>query len=313
MRKWTTKQKITLLKCESDKDLQKHFPKLKVESLRRLQRKFRNGNGKPNGKTKKVVLLPDIHHPHHDVPAWKAVLKFMKWWKPDTVVLLGDAMNMDAVDHWRKEKGDNKFFEGKRLQYDYGLFDEDVLQPIEVLLPNAEKIYMGGNHEDWINGVVNQNPQLEGMIEPEISLELYKRGWKWIPYIYKDKAGNTVRGMHKLGKLTIFHGHYINIYHAKKTAETYSRSTAYGHTHDIQSFAKVHHDDVADFHTSQSIGCLCNLSPSFLKGRPNKWVHGFGALIVRPDGFFNIEVPIIINGKFSVKVEDGTKTFNGNK
>jgi len=305
--KWTKQQKEILLRCKTDKELHKHFPLHKIDVLRRYQRRFKNNI--PKGRLRKAILLPDIHHPHHDIAAWNAVLKFLKWFQPDIVVLLGDAMEMRAIDHWKREKGDLKSFEGIRLLYDYGLFEDEIMKPIEELLPNAEKVYMGGNHEDWINKVINQNPQLEGMIELEKVLQLKERGWKWIPWVSKDRATNTVRGVYKIGKLTIFHGHYTNIYHARKTADSYSKSTAYGHTHDIQSYTKVHVDDVGDYHTSQSIGCLCNKSPEFMRGRPNRWVHGFGVMYVRPSGHFNLYVPIIINGVFNF----ADKVFDGNK
>jgi len=299
--KWTEQKRKKLLSCVSDAELLKAFPKRKIDSLRRTQRMFRNGEQAEKGSKsiEKTIILPDFHHPHHNKSAWRAILKFIKWWKPDRVVLLGDAMNMDAIDHWKRDKGDLKHFEGKRLKYDYGLFDIDILTPIEKLVPDAEKIYMGGNHEDWVNIVVNQSPQLEEMVEPEIFLELGKRGWQWIPYIHTDRHGNCQRGTLQIGKLMLFHGHYINIYHARKTADSYSMSCAYGHTHDVQLHTKVTVDNPRGYHTAQSIGCLCKTAPDFMRGRMNRWVNAFGALYTRPSGHYNLYVPIIINGTFT--------------
>ena len=251
----------------------------------------------------KIVLLPDIHYPHHNEIAISAAFQFTKWFRPHSVCIMGDALNMDAVNHWKKARGDNKYFENKRLQEDYDGFDKDILTPLEKILPrDCEKVFLEGNHEDWINIVISKDQNLEGMIEPEIKLRLKERDWEWIPYIKNNK-----RGIKKYGKLLVFHGDYTNKYHSAKIADTHSRSCVYGHTHDLQLYTKVFADDQKDFHTAQSIGCLCNLSPEFLKGRVNRWVNAFGVLYVREDGLYNLYVPVIIKGKFTF----AGKTFNG--
>jgi hypothetical protein len=255
---------------------------------------------------RRIVLLPDIHHPHHNVSAWRAVLQFIEWFQPHEVNLLGDAMNMDSVDHWMRDKGNARALEGKRIIAGYDWFDQDVLQAVEKVAPQAHKVYMGGNHEDWINIVVDKDPALEGLVEPELVLRLKERGWEWIPY--KVKKGNSVtRGLKCYGKLVAFHGQYSNKYHAAKTAEMFSKSCAYGHTHDIQLYTKVTVDDYRGYHTAQSIGCLCEMSPAFLQGRYNRWANAIGVLYVRPDGNFNLYVPVIIKGTFTY----AGRTFKG--
>ena len=274
-----------------------------------LRRHIRNAHqatepGEPT--VKKIVLLPDIHHPHHDIFAVRAVLKFLEDFQPDEVNLIGDAMNMDAVDHWLKDKGNLRALEGKRIISGYSWFDQDVLQKIEEVAPQAHKVYMGGNHEEWINIVVDREPSLEGLVEPEIVLNLRERGWEWIPYLVR-KGSSVTRGMKQYGKLLVFHGEFTNKYHAAKTADMFSRSSAYGHTHDVQSYTKVTVDDHRGYHTAQSIGCLCEMSPAFMRGRQNRWVNAFGILYVRPDGMYNLYVPHIIRGQFTF----AGKTYSG--
>jgi len=256
----------------------------------------------------RAILLPDLHHKHHNKLVWKVVLKFIKWFKPHKVILTGDAQNMDAVNHWKKDKGDLRSMEGKRLERDYELFIKEILIPIEKAVPRAEWIYMGGNHEQWAEDLVNQNPQLEGLVEPQHCLKLKERGWEWIPYTTVDKFGSFKRGHYDLGKLRVIHGHYTNKHHAAKTADMYAKSVAYCHTHDVQQFTKVTIDDPG-YHTAQSIGCLCNLSPDYMKGNPNKWVHAFGVVTVREGGAYSLNVPIIIKGTFNY----GKKLFSANK
>ncbi len=258
---------------------------------------------------KRIVLLPDFHHPHHNKPATNAVFKFIKSFKPHAINILGDGMNMDSVNHWKIEKGAKKSLEGKKIKEEYLSFDADILTPLEGLIPkNCEKTYMAGNHEDWINGLIEKDPKLEGSVEPELMLNLKEREWEWIPWI-GNEGDNYERGIKEYGKLLTFHGLYINKYHAAKTADTFSKSCAYCHTHDVQLYTKVTVDDYRGYHTAQSIGCLCNTKPEFMKGRMNRWVNSFGVLFVRENGMYNLYVPVIVRGKF---VFNG-KEFDGNK
>jgi len=145
----------------------------------------------------------------------------------------------------------------------------------------------------WVEDVVDKNPQLEGLIEYYNILDFKKRNIKFIRWIEK----NGGRGCYDIGKLRLIHGEYTGQYHAAKTSNSYSKNVVYGHTHDIQSFTKITND--GDIHQAQSIGCLCQLSPGYMKGRPNKWVNGFGVLYTRDDGTFNVYTVIISNNKFT--------------
>jgi len=293
---WTKKLKRRLLECETDEQLKKNFPSLALESARRMQRKFRVVR-KVGGRIHRAIILPDIHYPLHDEPSWNAVLQFIPWFQPDEVVLLGDALEMQSIDHWKEEKGNRRAFNGKKLLTDYEGFIRDILEPLEQLCPKAKKVYMGGNHEEWAYQMVDRQPSLEGMIEPEIAMHLSDRGWQWIPHLI-TQSGRFLPGMYRIGKLQWTHGQYTNLYHANKMAQAYDRSIAYGHVHDIQMHTKVHTEDPNDFHSAQSIGCLCNLSPAYLWGRPNKWIHSFGIQYTQPSGQYNLYVPVIINGTF---------------
>ena len=250
-------------------------------------------------KVKKIVLLPDIHFPFQSKPSMRAVFRFIKYFKPDEVNLTGDAMDMSSISWFERNRGNRKYFEGKRLMKEYKGFDETILSPLERIIPkHCKKVYMEGNHEYRVKEVINENPQLEGMIEMEKGLHLRKRGWKFIPYFYKDKDGNTKIGMVKYGKLVAIHGIYTNKYNAAKTASVVNKSVVFCHTHSVQMFVRSSMDS-EDYHSAMSIGCLANKSPDYAKGKPNSWVNAFGILYVRNDGNFNLYVPIIIKGHFS--------------
>jgi len=244
------------------------------------------------------VIIPDIHHPYHHKPTIGAIFDFIKKENPDEVILSGDALDMASINHWEKKHGNLKYFEGRRLQKDYVAFSNDILVPIEKIVPKANLVFMAGNHEYWAVKLIKKNPQLEGMIEPEISLELEARGWKWIPYLKQNRYSDIIKGSYKIGKLTVVHDTYTNKYHSAKTLDTYTGSVLYCHTHDVQVYTKVSINEKKETHMAQSIGCTCMKSPGYGKGRPNRWVHAFAIVYSYANGNFNVYTPIIFNGKF---------------
>jgi len=258
---------------------------------------------------KKIVLLPDIHHPNHNVKSMNAVFKFLTYFQPHVCNLIGDALEMKFANHWKIRQGDLSYFKDVTVKdvtvkETYKSFDKDILTPLESILPSdCEKVYMGGNHEHWVKPMLAKDERFKGSIEPEECLNLEKRGWEWVPYLEHGK-----RGIKQYGKLSVTHGFYTNKYHASKMAEVFSKSVAYGHAHDVQMYTKVTVDDDG-YHTAQSIGCLCNKRPEFMRGNANRWVNAFGIILLREDGMYNLYVPIIIDGKFTF---DG-KVFDGNK
>lgn len=235
-------------------------------------------------KIKTALLLPDIHHPHQSKQTMKAVEKFMADYRWDYLVYTGDAMNMDAVCHWNENK--QRKLEGKRIKKEYDNFVSDVLNPHRELVgKRCKTVYLLGNHENWIEEALDKNPQAEGYWEAENNLP------SWVEIIPFNK-------IYRLGKLRVIHGYYTNLHHAKKTVEAFERSVAYCHSHDIQFQTKVTADDVRDFHTGQSIGCLCNLNPDYAKDKPNRWVHGFGVVYIQPSGAYNLYQIVIANSQF---------------
>jgi predicted phosphodiesterase len=238
-------------------------------------------------KIRTAVLLPDIHYPEHSVVSMNLVKKLIKDIKPDEIIYQGDNLDMGVISHWNLDK--KRKVELKRLKQDYSGFEKEILDPIEALAGKKTKfVWLNGNHEDWANQYLDKNPELEGIIEPEICLNLKERGYEIVPY----------NNIYKLGKLNIIHGYYHNKYHADKTLGVFEESICYGHMHSPQMQSKTKPMDSSDFHAAYGLPCLCDLSPDYMKNRPNAWVHGFGVVYIMPDGSFNLYPIIIINNKF---------------
>jgi len=224
----------------------------------------------------KGVVLPDLHYPNHNKNCLRLVEMFMKDFKPDEVLYLGDTMDMATVSHWNQENV--RLIEGKRLKHDYDGMN-DILDNHKKICPKHTKFtYFIGNHEAWIEDTISRNPQLEGFYELEQNLKFKERGFKVVEF----------NGSTNIGKLYFIHGLYTCENHAKKTSGVFERSIRYGHTHDIQFYTKISPLDSKDFHTASSIGCLCDTNPQYLKNRPSKWMHGFLVFYVdKKTGQFN--------------------------
>lgn len=234
----------------------------------------------------KVVLLFDIHAPEQHEPSLKAALSFIKDYKPDTLVLGGDIGEFESVSHWISNK--QRVVENKRLAKDYIAVNE-VLDRIEKVLPKGcKKVFMVGNHEDWINQYIDYNPQMEGLVELEIGLRLKERGYIVVP----------LNKSYRLGKLNVIHGwdKHGGKYHAAKHIEYAGKSVIYGHYHQHQVHPKK--SGLGDLHSAFAVPCLCVLDKPFLKGIPPNWSHGFATVEVRDSGDYTVNIIDIVRGAF---------------
>lgn len=224
--------------------------------------------------------------PEVDKAAWRTHLKIVKDFKPDFHVIIGDFGEYESVSQHPS---------GSVKRPDLGRDYEDqsgYLDELEAVLPKGcEKYFCEGNHEyrvtRWVN---NRSRELNGgVLTVKAGLELDSRGWKWVPY------GQLL----SVGKCNFTHGLYTNKYHAEKTVSAFGDTVIYGDTHTFQAYTMTHGRKP---HLGMSIGCLRNLDPGWLNGRPNQWVHGFGVVYVFPNGNFIPQfVPII----------EGRSVFNG--
>lgn len=234
------------------------------------------------------VGLFDIHFPEQDKKAMKAVESYMAQNRIDSIVYGGDFLDMAPVSHWLKNK--RRALESKRLLKDYDGFNEMLAYHAKIS-GCKQMDFLEGNHEAWVDQLIESMPEIEGFLEVENNLEIPK-GVKstWTP----------LNKFLKKGKLYFTHGLYTNLHHAKKTVDNVGRSIVYGHVHDFQSHTKISPLDVKDKHKAQSIGCLTNLNPSYMKNRPNNWSHGFLIYeINKKSGRFNTYPVEIVNGEFS--------------
>ena len=232
-----------------------------------------------------IIALPDIHYPEN-IPLEPILSLCKDVGGFDVVILLGDALDMTPVSHWLKDR--RRKLEGKRLLRDYEGFMKDILNPLAEVNPTARFVWTIGNHEDWVEQYIDKNPEVEGLIEPHIHITLPdRREIEWVP----------LNRVYEVGHLAYTHGAFNNKYHSYKHVITYG-NLIYGHTHTVQCYAEVSPFGRDGVHKAQSIGCLCNKSPDYMKNRKNQWVHAFNVAYVYDDGLFNDYTVHIINGRF---------------
>lgn len=235
---------------------------------------------------RKDLVVSDLHAPDHDTEAFRAMLEYAKFYKPDGVVCVGDVGNFNSISHWLHDKRRKLTLEGQRVKADIESA-KDVLNQINLVTTTATKrTVTEGNHEHWMHMFVDKHPVLEGLDEMDIATQYGKMGYDVI----------EMNVPYENGKLLMFHGLYTGKYHTNKTLIEFGCSCLYGHTHDHQVFEGSHWKDR---HMAMSIGCLCNQNPDYIRNRPTKWVHGFATVDFFSNGNFTVDFINIINGNFS--------------
>jgi hypothetical protein len=245
---------------------------------------------------KKFIFATDLHYGYerknghkvalHDPKALNVLLKFAADFKPDVFIYGGDILDCGCISH--HNHGKPGATEGLKLIQDGRECRKAAIEPIEKLLPNAEKVYIIGNHEDWLTDLTDQIPTLEGLVDLDAVLKLDK--WKIIPQ----------GGSYNLGKLTFVHGDQLKGGEsvAKNAVIAYERSVRFGHVHTFSSYTKTSALDYKYGKTGIAVPCLCSRTPKYGEGAPNRWMQGFNFGYVNSDGTFSDYVPIITNGQF---------------
>lgn len=255
-------------------------------------------------KEQKFCFLPDIHYgfetgvdrrrtPIHSTRCLDLVGSFLGDFKPDVLIFGGDSLDLGAISHHNRTR--KRSIEALRIQEDAREFARKVLLPFEAAADATDRRFLIGNHERFLQDVVEDYPGLEGVLSVESLLPLYS--YDVIP----------LGGFTRLGKLFFCHGDQLKggQNHAKATVTTYNRSLRYGHFHTFQAATRTDPLDVTDFHTAISVPALCDRGPGYGRGAANAWINGFCWGHVHPDGSFSDHITIL--------PQRGKVTINGKK
>lgn len=234
---------------------------------------------------KKVVFVPDIHAPFHDPQAVKASLSFIKWWKPQEVIFLGDAIDFYAISRFDKDPQ-------RRLQLQSEIdATVEILTQFKAAAPLAKFTFLRGNHEHRLQKYLwTKAAELSGLRDLTVPhlLKLNELGIKYI------NDGKIV-----LQSTIIKHGNVVrkfSAYSSRGEFETCGISGVSGHTHRMGIY---YHTHVGGKFTWIECGCLCDMEPEYMEGKTANWQQGFGIGFYKNNGSgrFNTQLVPIVNGK----------------
>lgn len=254
----------------------------------RFAKRIPLGKGKDK-KWKRAVVFGDTHRPFHDEKAVATVLSLIKDEKPDLVVHLGDLLDCYTISSFLQ---DPARLSSLQDDIDSG---RELLYQISAIVPNADKLLLGGNHEDRLRKVVWD---LKGAYRELARLRVFQQtmtwpvllgldaiGWDWCDYP-KQPVVN------RIPKLLLKHGNTVRKWSAlsaKNEWEACGRSGISGHTHRLGAF---YHKNMNGTHSWFEAGCTCSLSPEWMP-QPD-WMNA--CLVVDYSAaWYNIS-PIYIQG-----------------
>lgn len=253
------------------------------------------------------VCVYDIHFPKVHKPTLDVLLDFLSRnsEKIAGFVFGGDMLDNEEISHHTSRKPLYRPT-GSYLR-NHREFQSQILDPIQALLPKGiPKIWIDGNHEHFADQMVEVQPELQGLVENHLLLDVERQGWTYIP------CGQRF----KLGKLSIIHGETLSgtgnqasAFHAKKAVDLYAGSVLYGHSHTCQSYTRILPHDISQRWISQCSPILGRANPKYMRNAPNSWVNGFVIVETHSNGDFNIIPLVVSNGVLSYGGEEyGKKT-----
>lgn len=240
-----------------------------------------------------AVSYFDAHYPKIHRPTLRACLDFVKRNRVGIFVLGGDNLDCGAISH--HTKGKPKLRPVGAMKADLDGFRREVLDALDPLLPkDCIKVWLTGNHEAWLDQMMEEQPELDGLINFTEYLQLEKRGW-----IVKPQGGHF-----KQGKLKWIHGDVVNgsgINAVRNALNTYVENIVMGHGHTAASATKVLPHSKQHKWQAWMMGTGGELDAGYLKNKPTGWLNQFGITEFHGSrGLFNHYPVTVFGGRFAL-------------
>lgn len=231
----------------------------------------------------KHVNIGDTHGVFVEQEVWKAVLDFIRDFKPDQINLLGDIIDFYDVSRFDKNPM-RRVVLGREID-----FTKDViLAELRRAAPKARIVWVEGNHENRLTRYLwSRAPELASLPNLDMTqlfaLQKLKIEYQMDPI--------------PVGNVNMMHGHMVrkhSAYTAKAMLDDMGKSVIHNHTHRLGAHYKTDHGGA---HVAFENGCLCTMDMEYVSGKPN-WQHGFSVGWVLPNGNFHFEQVAVIDGGF---------------
>lgn len=246
-------------------------------------------------KGDKTIVVPT-----HNLKALDTAFQFIEYFEPETIILGGDDLDAGEISHHNKKTP--RLVEGFRLKEHLDGYKGAVIDRINGYSFVKKKVKLKGNHEDWLDDLINSDPALEGLLSINGYLGLKAQGW-----VCKD-LGDCFQ----LGKLWFTHGELISgKYPADKALQLYHRNIRFGHLHTAATATyRRAFDQPNNVITAKAIPCLRSLTPGWTGNNSHSWINGFccGTSDART-GNYSDQIIEMVNNKFYYNgiLFDGTK------
>lgn len=217
---------------------------------------------KEHNRLQKVVIIPDVHAPYEDYRALHGVYKFIKDYKPDRVVQLGDLVDFYALSKFDK---DPSRVLGLQQEIDVARYHLEQLRKVH----KGSITMLEGNHEMRLMKYLRANPEVASL--ESINNVPALLGLKDFNVDYKQNM--------EINGVLFKHGHVVrkhSSYSAKGEIENEGTSGVSGHTHRLG----VHyHTDRSGQHAWFEMGHLAEeKAAEYMEGKVPNWQKGFGVM-----------------------------------
>lgn len=211
---------------------------------------------------RRVLFVPDCHHPYSDKRAWKLMLRVATAFKPNTIAIMGDFADFYAVSSHSKDPKRALMLAEELVVVNAALDQLDALGA-------SRKIFVAGNHSDRLQRYIQDRaPEFHGIVSVPALFKLAARKWEYVPY----KSNTT------LGKLYLTHDVGTTgrgaVY---KALDVFHHSVVTGHSHRLGYI--VEGDAVGGASVSAQFGHLLDVEQVdyMHKVRAHRdWALGFG-------------------------------------
>jgi predicted phosphodiesterase len=238
----------------------------------------------------RIVVVSDLQIPYHDPRAVYNLIDFIKRYKPDRVVSIGDEIDLPQVSKWEK---------GRMGEY-AGTIGKDRDATVKILEQLRVTDVIRSNHTDRLfNYIASYAPGLYGI--PELQLENFLRLPELgITYWRKPMpiAPNWVAVHGDHGRISQVAGQT-----ALKQALQHGKSLVCGHTHrlGLSSVTEASGGIVGRIVTGLEVGNLMDFKKAHYTHGSANWQQGFGLLYVDGRNVTPVAVPVAKDGSFIVE------------
>jgi predicted phosphodiesterase len=240
---------------------------------------------------KRTVVISDLQVPYHDPQAVRNVAKFIRKWRPDKVVTVGDEIDLPQLSRW--ERGLAGEFAGT--------LDADRRKTQEVLFDLGVTDMVRSNHTDRLyNSIKTRLPAFADL--PELQFE------NWLGL--RDLGIKFHRNPFPIAKgWIVLHGDEGQV--SQKGGQTalglaikHGKSVVCGHTHraGLSGLTMASGGVLGGILWGLEVGNLMNFKDAkYLKGGSGNWQQGFGLIYERKGQVTPVFVPIERDGSFTVE------------